>query len=81
MENIIALLLTILMACGIIIGIFLACRELVCWYAKTNERLELEKRRNAQLEEISTHLKTLIQIELAKKKEREEENSFALQAE
>lgn len=80
-ESITVLLVTFLALVGIIVGIFVACRELVCWYAKINERLELEKKRNDRLEEISNHLKILIQIELAKKQERDAANEFQLTGE
>ncbi|MHC1792033.1 hypothetical protein [Solidesulfovibrio sp.] len=80
-ESITVLLVTFLALAGIIVGIFVACRELVCWYAKVNERLELEKKRNDRLDEISNHLKILIQIELAKKQERDDANEFQLTGE
>lgn len=76
LESISVLLVTTVLIFGVFAAIFLICRELVCWYAKINERLELEKKRNAQLDDIAKSLRLLIEIEVAKKKERDEAHSF-----
>jgi len=76
LESIGVLLIATVFVLGVLAAIFLIGRELVCWYAKINERLELEKRRNAQLDDIAKSLRVLIEIEVAKKKERDEVNSF-----
>jgi len=78
MESIISTLILLAMGCAIAAGIIAACREIFCWYAKVNERLDLEKKRNVRLDEISSYLKMLIQIEVAKKNERDAENVFEL---
>ena len=36
-----------------VIGIIIACREFFCWYFKINERLKLDKERNALLQKIA----------------------------
>jgi hypothetical protein len=76
LESIGVLLVATVFVLGVLAAIFLIGRELVCWYAKINERLELEKRRNAQLDDIAKSLRVLIEIEVAKKKERDEVNNF-----
>lgn len=73
-----AMLVAFLAAVGIVLVVFLACRELVCWYAKINERLVLEKKRNEYLQDIASSLKILIEVEVAKKKERDALNEFKL---
>lgn len=69
MEQILGGLFNITLIVILTIGIFMACREVVCWYGKINERLELEKKRNIKLDEIAGYLKSLTQIEVNKKKE------------
>jgi hypothetical protein len=75
-ESISVLLVATVLVFGVLAAIFLVGRELVCWYAKINERLELEKKRSLQLDDIAKSLRVLIEIEVAKKKERDEANSF-----
>lgn len=41
---------------GLLIVLFLICREVVCWYNKTNERLKLEQERNELLRQILKQL-------------------------
>jgi len=72
------MLIAFLAAAGVVMVVFLACRELVCWYTKTNERLELEKNRNEYLKDIASSLKILIEVEVAKKNERDALNEFRL---
>lgn len=71
-EGIALVIVPSLLALALIIAVFMACREIVCWYGKINERLELEKHRNDRLDEIAQSLKILIQIEVAKKEERDD---------
>lgn len=71
LESIGVLLISAVFVLGVLAAIFLIGRELVCWYAKINERLELEKKRNMQLDDIAKSLRILIEIEVAKKKERD----------
>ena len=44
-------------AIAIVLAIFLICRELVCWYNKTNRKIALLERQNALLEEILAQLR------------------------
>ena len=44
-------------AIAIALAIFLICRELVCWYNKTNRKIALLERQNALLEEILAQLR------------------------
>ena len=47
------LFLTVL---AIAVVIFLVCRELVCWYSKINERINLLREQNELLREICDKL-------------------------
>jgi hypothetical protein len=38
--------------------LFVVLREVVCWYSKINERIELQKKTNALLEKIFNNLET-----------------------
>lgn len=45
----------LLILIGSVIG-FLVIREIVCWYSKINERIELQKQTNQMLENIFKQL-------------------------
>jgi predicted PurR-regulated permease PerM len=47
---------TILIVLAIAVIVFLVIREIVCWYSKINERVELQKRTNMLLENILKQL-------------------------
>ena len=47
----------VVIAIAIALAIFLICRELVCWYNKTNRKIALLERQNALLEEILAQLR------------------------
>ena len=49
----------VVIAIAIALAIFLICRELVCWYNKTNRKIALLERQNALLEEILGHLESI----------------------
>ncbi|MEA5087289.1 hypothetical protein [Solidesulfovibrio sp.] len=79
LESVGVLLIPALAGIGVLVGVFAACRELLCWYFKINERLGIEKRRNEQLDDIAHSLKVLIQAEVVKKKERDEVKNFSFE--
>jgi hypothetical protein len=49
-------LLVILLTAGISLIIFLACREIVCWYFKINKRVELLEEQNELLKKVHDEL-------------------------
>ena len=52
MDNLFSLLIGL----AIVVVIFLVCREIVCWYAKINERVNLLEEQIELLREISRKL-------------------------
>ena len=52
MDNLFSLLIGL----AIVVAIFLVCREIVCWYAKINERVNLREEQVELLKEISRKL-------------------------
>lgn len=52
MDNLFSLLIGL----AIVVAIFLVCREIVCWYAKINERVNLLEEQVELLKEISRKL-------------------------
>lgn len=50
--------LVILFSFIALIGVFLLVRELVMWYYKINERIELQKKSNKLLEELIQLIKS-----------------------
>lgn len=55
MENI---ALVVIFSIVALIGVFLLIRELVMWYYKINERIELQKKNNKLLEELIQLIKS-----------------------
>ena len=51
-------LFLVILAIGITILLFLALRELVCWYYKINKRIELMEDQNSLLKKILEKLNT-----------------------
>lgn len=49
-------LTTLLIVLAIAVIVFLVIREIVCWYSKINERIELQKKTNMLLENIFKQL-------------------------
>ena len=49
-------LFSLLIGLAIVVVIFLVCREVVCWYAKINERVNLLEEQIELLKEISRKL-------------------------
>ena len=49
-------LFSLLIGLAVIVVIFLVCREIVCWYAKINERVNLLEEQVELLKEISRKL-------------------------
>lgn len=45
-------IITIVIALAIIVIVFIALREINCWYWKINERAELQRKTNALLEKL-----------------------------
>lgn len=46
------ILLNLLITIVVVVGIFLLCRELMCWYWKINEMLSEQKKTNQLLTEL-----------------------------
>jgi hypothetical protein len=51
-------LFLVILAIGVTILLFLALRELVCWYYKINKRIELMEDQNSLLKKILEKLNT-----------------------
>lgn len=49
-------IITLLIVLAIAVIVFLVIREIVCWYSKINERIELQQKTNILLENIFKQL-------------------------
>ena len=56
MEDLIGIYLIVIICVGIFIALFFIFRELMCWYWKVNERVNLQKKANNLLEQILKQL-------------------------
>lgn len=65
----------ILIIIGVLVVLFLVLRELVCWYYKVNERIELQKDSNTILRKILSELKDVTES-LEKNKAQENQELF-----
>ena len=67
-------LLPILASLAVIAIIFLVCREIVCWYWKINERLEMQREIRNEVRTLTRRINILLDPDLRSEGEEEDED-------